>query len=52
MQALRESKNRSEAIADAIRAGVDINRLPTPTKQDRQSLRALKAAVATSPKLK
>lgn len=35
----------SKLIADAIRAGVDINSLPTPTKLDRQSLRALKLVI-------
>ncbi|WP_280305655.1 hypothetical protein [Nocardia neocaledoniensis] len=48
MQAFRDRakiESPSKLIADAIRAGVDINSLPTPTKQDRQSLRALKTAV-------
>ncbi|MFC4124276.1 hypothetical protein [Nocardia rhizosphaerae] len=38
----------SKLIADAIRAGVDFSRLAAPTKQDRQSLRALKLAVSAT----
>lgn len=38
----------SKLIADAIRAGVDFDSLPTPTERDRQSLRAMKAAVAVT----
>jgi hypothetical protein len=49
MQTFRDrakTEDSGKLIADAIRAGVDINRLPTPTKQDRQSLRALKLAIS------
>ncbi|MEV6432788.1 hypothetical protein [Nocardia sp. NPDC051463] len=49
MQTFRDrakTEDPSSLIADAIRVGVDVNSLPTPTKQDQQSLRALKLAIA------
>ncbi|MBF6216052.1 hypothetical protein IU433_14795 [Nocardia puris] len=46
-----KTEDPSNLIADAIRAGVDINSLSTPTKQDRQSLRALKLAITITRRL-